>query len=364
MTFFFLCDKIYSMKDIIERLNQNGYDAFIVGGYVRDYLLGLASNDVDIATNAPIDEIIRIFKKEGKAFKEFYSYHIVKDGYSIDITTFRRELKYKRNKPVKLEIAGSLGEDLLRRDFTINTFAIDNMGRLVDLLGAKHDLNARVIRVVNNEVMKKFTEDKTRILRAIRFSCVLDFDLNPDIVNFIYDGKTYMLNEVSKEFKRKELDKIFDSVGVEKFFYIANRYNISKYLNIKYEYDVIKTYNRYGIWAQIESDLPFTKKEIKKINAIRKLVESKNITYDDFKNNDIEVVYNAASILRLEAKVKVFEEISKLHSIIDIDLNLDAFLDIVKPGEATKVYRLIEKSIMDGVLVNRSSEIKEFIRKL
>lgn len=350
------------MKDIIERLNKNGYEAYVVGGYVRDYLLGITSNDIDICTNAPIDEIMKIFKGEGKAFKEFYAYHIEKDGFSYDITTFRKELKYKKNKPVELEVAGSLGEDLLRRDFTINTFAIDNAGRLVDLLGAKKDLNSRIIKTVGN-AKEKFTEDKTRILRAIRFACTLDFDLDPEIMEFIYKNNSYLLNEVSKDFKRKELDKIFDSNGVDKFFYICNRYNLKKYLNIKYD-SIVQSFNKYGIWAQIETDLPFSNKEKKIIDSIKELVSHRDITLEDFKNYDREIIYNAASILRIHDKIKFFEEFSKLHSIIDIDFDFDSFVKLVKPSEAIKVYKLVERSIMEGLLLNRASEIEEFIRKL
>ena len=351
------------MKEIIEKLNKNGYDAFVVGGYVRDYLLGISSNDIDICTNAPIEEIMKIFKGEGKAFKEFYAYHIEKDGFSYDITTFRRELKYKKNKPVELEIAHSLGEDLLRRDFTINTFAIDNKGRLVDLLGAKKDLNSRLIKTVGS-AKKKFNEDKTRILRAIRFACTLDFDLDPEIMEFICDKNVHLLNEVTKDFKRKELDKIFESNGIDKFFYIANRYNMSKYLNISYEGRIINTYDKYGIWAQIETDLPFSNKERKIINSIKEIVDKKNISLEDFNNYDIEAIYNASSILGLENKVKVFEDFSKLHSIIDIDLDLNSFIEMVVPDEAIKIYKIVERSIMEGLLINRASEIKEFIRKL
>ncbi len=350
------------MKDIVEKLNKNGYEAYIVGGYVRDYLLGIASNDVDICTNAPIEEIMKIFKGEGKAFKEFYAYHIEKDGYSYDITTFRKELKYKKNKPVQLKIAGSLGEDLLRRDFTINTFAIDNAGRLVDLLGAKKDLNSRIIKTVGN-ARDRFLEDKTRILRAIRFACVLDFDLDPEIMEFISSNDIHLINEVTKEFIRKELDKIFESGGIEKFFYIANRYKLKKYLNIKYE-QVVPTYSKYGVWSQIETDLPFTNKEKNIISSIKELVDNKEITLDDFNKYDKEIIYNASSILKMENKIKFYEEISKLHSIIDIDLDINVFLQYVRPSEAVKTYKLVERSIMEGLLLNKASEIEDFVRKL
>ena len=192
----------------------------------------------------------------------------------------------------------------------------------------------------------------------------MDFDLDPEIMEFICDKNVHLLNEVTKDFKRKELDKIFESNGIDKFFYIANRYNMSKYLNISYEGRIINTYDKYGIWAQIETDLPFSNKERKIINSIKEIVDKKNISLEDLNNYDIEAIYNASSILGLENKVKVFEDFSKLHSIIDIDLDLNSFIEMVVPDEAIKIYKIVERSIMEGLLINRASEIKEFIRKL
>ena len=139
---------------------------------------------------------------------------------------------------------------------------------------------------------------------------------------------------------------------------------MSKYLNISYEGRIINTYDKYGIWAQIETDLPFSNKERKIINSIKEIVDKKNISLEDFNNYDIEAIYNASSILGLENKVKVFEDFSKLHSIIDIDLDLNSFIEMVVPDEAIKIYKIVERSIMEGLLINRASEIKEFIRKL
>lgn len=351
------------MKDIVRLLNENGYEAYIVGGYVRDYLLGIPSNDIDICTNAPIDKIMKIFKGRGRAFKEYYSYHIEEDGYTYDITTFRKELRYRKNKPVEITVAKDLGTDLLRRDFTINTFAIDNADRLVDVLGAKKDLDSRLIRVVG-DTEKKLTEDKTRIIRAIRFACTLDFDLDPEIIKFISNKKIYLLNEVPGEYKRKELDKIFESNNADKFFYLVSRYNMGKYFNISYDNNIIKTYDKYGIWAQIETDLPFTNKEKNIIKSIRNIVKDRNITLDEVKNYDKQILYNAASILKLDEKVMILEDIIKLHSIIDIDLSIDEMLEYVDIRDLKKTYKFVERRIMEGLLTNNKEEIIDFIRKI
>ncbi len=362
MTFKIYCGIIIIMKDIVNELIKNGYEAYIIGGFVRDYLLGIKSMDVDICTSATINQIMKIFKGRGKPFKEYFAYHIEENGYSYDITTYRKELRYRRNKPVEISIANSLEEDILRRDFTINTFAIDKDGNLIDILGAKKDLNSKLIKVVG-DTNKKLTEDKTRIIRAIRFSCTLDFDLHPDIINFLENKNAYLLNEVPKEYKRSELDKIFDSNNINKFFYFVKRYNMEKYFNIKFD-TVIPTYNKYGIWAQIETDLPFSNKELKIINSIKELVKDKDIYLNELQQYDNEVLYNAASILKIEEKLKSLMDILKLKSVIDLDIDINTFFKYVDVKNIKKIYRQVEKNIIDGYLQNNSDDIEYYLRNL
>lgn len=350
------------MKEIMDILYKNGYESFVVGGYVRDYLLGISSFDIDICTNAPIEKIIKIFNGKGKAYRQYFAYHIEDEKYSYDITTYRKESAYRKNKPVELRVAKTLGEDLLRRDFTINTFAIDREGRFVDILGAKKDLDNKLIRVVGN-TKQKLSEDKTRILRAIRFFCTLDFDLHPDILDFIKNN-SYLLNEVPKEYVKQELDKIFDTPNVDKFFYILNSYNITKYFDISFNDNIIKTYNRYGIWAQIDTTLPLSNDEKKIVKSIKKLVNNGDINLQEMDDYSSDIIYNAANILGIESKIKELYDIVKLHSVVEIDMKASTFLKYVKHNEIKKVYRLVEKRIIEGKLNNNYEDIEYFIRNL
>ena len=348
------------MKEIMNKLIENGYEAYVVGGFVRDYLLGMTSNNIDICTNAPLDKIKKIFDGRGKAFDKYFAYHIDENDYSYDITTYRKELQYAKNKPTVLEVANDLETDLLRRDFTINTFALNINGTLIDKLNAKKDLNAKIIRVVGNTT-KKFNEDKTRIIRAIRFAVTLNFEFDTEIIKFLKKKKTYLLNEVPKEFIRSELDKIFDGTGIERFFFILDRYDISKHFYIKYD-KVKKSYDKYGIWAQIETDLPFSKKERNIIDSIKILLEKNDINYSDVSNYEDEVILNAAYILNLENKVKAYNDIKNLHSIIDLDFNVDLFFRYVKFEDMKKAYRSVEKAIMEGIIDNDPESIEYYLR--
>ena len=103
------------MKEIMDKIIENGYEAYVVGGYVRDYLLGIETDDIDICTNAPINKIIEMFKGEGIAFPQYYAFHIERDGVCYDITSYRKELSYRRNKPIEIVPAKDLAEDLLRK---------------------------------------------------------------------------------------------------------------------------------------------------------------------------------------------------------------------------------------------------------
>ncbi len=350
------------MKEIMEKLVKEGYESYIVGGYVRDYLLGFTSDDVDICTNAPIDEIIKIFKGRGTAFKDYYAYHINEDGISYTITTYRKELEYKKNKPVKLEIAKNLGTDLLRRDFTINTFAIDKNGYLIDMLGAKKDLDSRIIKVVG-DINKKFEEDKTRILRAIRLSCVLDFDLDPDIINYLSNHDSHLFKDVSNDFKKKELDRIFDSSCYNKFFYLSRRYNLDRYLGLSYT-SIKDVYNRYGIWAQVETTLPLSKKEKRIIDNINLLVNKGDIGINDVDIYSDDVILNAANILGIVDKLTAIKEMKSMNYLFDIDISIDIMLRYVNVRNFKKVYKLIERNIMEGNLDNNNDDIILFLKKM
>lgn len=349
------------MEEIIKKLVDSGYEAYVVGGYVRDFLLGNKSYDIDICTNAPINKIISLFQGRGKAFKQYFSYHIEENEYSYDITSFREEFAYKKNKPIDIRIANDLETDLKRRDFTINTFAIDKDNHLIDIYNAKEDLNNKIIKVVGDTQIK-LSEDKTRIIRAIRFACTLDFDLDSQIIKFI-NKKGCLLNEVPREYIKKELDKIFDSSTLDKFMFLIRRYNLSKYLSISVS-NLVNAYNRYGIWAQIETDLPFSKKEKNIISSIKEIIDSGSITVNQINKYDEVVMMNAAVILNQVDKYKALVELSKVRSVLDIDVPIYLVAMYVGYKDAKRVYKKIEKYIMEGKLENDSKKIESFLRSM
>ncbi len=340
------------MKEILNKLIDKGFDAYIVGGYVRDLILGIDSYDVDICTNASIDNIIKIFGKAGKPFKEYFSYHIRDSIYEYEITTFRKELEYSNNKPIKMMGVNDLYIDLLRRDFTINTICLDVNNNIIDLLNGRKDLDNHLIRVVGN-TFERFDEDKTRIVRAIRLSCTLDFDLDNEIINYINEYGNN-IKYLSKEFKKDELNKIFKT-NPKKFFEMK----YSSFFDIKYNKIVFNT-SYYGIWAQIDSDYLFTKDEKNIINIIKKIVNNKNITMYDLYKYGESICLDASLILNINIDDLIAN--IPIHSILDIDITNNDIRNLVDDKYVNNIIKKIEKSILNGILNNNKNDIIEFIK--
>ena len=170
---------------VLEKLESFGYKAYIIGGYPRDLYLKRSSSDIDICTDATPKEVMNIFDEVVTTNFEYGSIVILFEKIRFEITTFREEEGYIHNrKPRKVNYTLNLEDDIKRRDFTINTLCIDKDGNQIDLLNAKSDLDNKIIRMVGNPKIK-LKEDALRILRAIRFATILDFELEPVLKAYI-----------------------------------------------------------------------------------------------------------------------------------------------------------------------------------
>ena len=165
---------------IIERIEKNGFEAFAVGGCIRDSLLGRVPNDWDIATSAKPEDIMNIFDNTVETGIEHGTVTVVIDKEPYEVTTYRIDGDYTDGRhPDSVEFTENIEEDLSRRDFTINAMAYNNSTGLVDVFGGREDLENRVIRCVGNP-KKRFEEDALRMMRGIRFSAQLGFSIEKD----------------------------------------------------------------------------------------------------------------------------------------------------------------------------------------
>lgn len=205
--------KIFVPKDvqfIINTLCSKGYTAFMVGGCVRDNLLGKNPKDYDITTSALPEETTRLFSKTIPTGIQHGTVTVVVNNIGYEVTTFRTEGDYLDNRrPNSVAFVTDIKEDLSRRDFTVNALAYNEKDGLVDYFNGKADLKSKVITCVGNPD-ERFKEDALRMLRAIRFSCQLDFDIDSSTyLSMINNHK--LIENISSERIRDELCKILIS---------------------------------------------------------------------------------------------------------------------------------------------------------
>lgn len=164
-------------KPLLEQLEHHGYQAYYVGGCVRDYLMERPIHDIDITTSATPDEVEVLFDKTIPVGKEHGTINVVYQGENYEITTFRAEAEYTdHRRPSEVYFVRELYEDVKRRDFTMNALAMDTDYQLHDYFNGRTDIHHKLIRTVG-EAQERFDEDALRILRGLRFQAQLGFDI-------------------------------------------------------------------------------------------------------------------------------------------------------------------------------------------
>ena len=312
--------------EVLQILENNGYSAFLVGGYVRDYLLERKTSDVDICTNATPKEIIELFPCVSSSHSKYGAISLIYKGQKFDVTTFRKEIKYEYNrKPVKIKYINDIKKDLLRRDFTVNTFCMNSKGEVNDFLNVKQDLKKRIIKTVGNP-RYKIKEDSLRILRAIRFATTLDFDIENSTYHYLMKYG-YLLNNLSLNRKKDELNKIFLSPNRKKGCKLLIDLKLTKYLNLEKLKDIVLCNDLLGIWCQLDVDniYPFTKLEKEQMIMLRQLLEKDELdnysiykyglylctVYAEIKDKSLkdinEAYHNLALYSRKEIAIKEIE---------------------------------------------------------
>ncbi len=214
-----LPDKV---QKIIEQLNASGFEAYAVGGCVRDCCLGRIPNDWDITTAASPIQVKQIFPKTFDTGIEHGTITVLLDGEGFEVTTYRIDGEYEDGRhPKQVSFTPSLTEDLKRRDFTINAMAYNEREGLVDLFGGLEDLEAGVLRCVGNP-RERFLEDALRMMRAVRFCAQLGFEMEAETARAIRELAP-TLSRISAERVQAELVKLLVSPHPE---YLRNAWEL------------------------------------------------------------------------------------------------------------------------------------------
>ncbi len=198
-------------------LEAAGYRAYLVGGCVRDLLLGRRPKDLDVATDALPEEVKKLFRRVRPTGEKYGTVTVFDFGEPVEVTTFRAEDGYADYRhPSRVRLGVTLEEDLARRDFTVNAMALDSQGRLVDPFGGRRDLEEGVIRAVGDPG-RRFTEDALRMLRACRLAAELSFSLHPETRAAIEEHAS-LIDRVSPERVREEFLRLLLSRDHKKGF--------------------------------------------------------------------------------------------------------------------------------------------------
>ena len=353
-------DKI--IKCVLEELDKKGFESYLVGGYVRDFLLGIKGYDVDICTSALPKDVHAMFNITSN---NYGGANIKVDNYNIDITTFRKESNYQNRKPMEVKYITDLKTDLLRRDFTINTICMDKNGKVIDLLGGVEDLNNRTIKMVGDANIK-LQEDPLRILRAIRFATTLNFNLDEELIKAI-DANKELVKNLSGTRIKEELDKILRSINFKKGLDLLDNLGINALIGLTYE-DINYTKDLIGMYSQIKvSNIPFTNIEKSNIIRITEVVNKGTINYETLFNYGLYINTVAGMILNINPKkINAMYKKMPIKDREDIAINGNEIMEIlnIKPGKVlSEIYSELITEILSGRLKNKKGDIKKYLLK-
>ena len=345
-----------TVKNILKKIENNGFEAYIVGGFVRDFLLLRNTNDIDIATNARPKDLMRIFGIP-KNDSLYGSYHMLIKGLNFDITTYRREGEYENGKPVNVTYSNSLLEDAKRRDFTINAMYMNKNEELIDLLDGRKDLKNKVLRMIGNPSVR-LKEDPTRILRAVRFASMYHLKLEKTLKTAIQKEKKNISNIPINKI-RKELDVILLANG----FPMLKKLGLLKELGINNNH-LVYVADLAGLWAQIDTDLDYIKeKELKRmIKKIRNIINCGTINVLVLYKNGYYTTRVAASIMHFPIKVlEKMENSMIIKTRKDIDISVEEIKeisDLNKEDLGLLISEVEEKILLKKLNNDRESIIK------
>ena len=344
---------------LLKEIESYQEQAYIVGGYVRDWIRGIPTEDIDICTSMTPVQLKQHFQVKRENYgSSFIQYQ----GSLFEVTTFRKEQGSNDHRhPLEVSYTDVLRDDLKRRDFRMNTLCMNSNKEVIDLLHGKEDILEKKIVCVGDPRVR-LEEDALRILRAIRFATVLDFTIDPKLSQAMVEKKA-LLNSISYERKRKELDIIF-STDPEKGRTLLIEHQLLDVLEIPNLKNTVLYPNSLLIWMQLGVDdiYPFTKEEKKKMKYLRKCKKEEWNIYRIYES-DLDT-----AILIGMMKGKGREEITILKKNLpiqtrkDIHITSEELQQLIAKEKIADFYQKIEQAILTNQLKNENDMIKKWIQ--
>lgn len=356
-----------NIVEVLKKIENAGFKAYVVGGFVRDFYRNQENPDVDICTSAKPSDLKEIFGDD-ISMDQFGSLILTHNNNSYEVTTFRKEGKYLDNRhPTKVKFVTKLKTDLKRRDFTMNSICLTSDLNYIDYFGGREDINKKMIRMIGKPE-KRLKEDSLRILRAIRFATTLDFDLEENIkLNIKQYG--YLLNNLSYFNKKRELEKIFLSPNIKKGIALILELGLDSSLELNNLDKLVITKSLIGLWTQlgVVDTYPFSNSEKYLINSVNKLDEKDLFDVHILYNNQLSVLKLSAEIRGIDvSKVEEAYKLLPIHDTKDIAINYQDIVNILKTEDSLRisdVIRDIEHLILSKKIENKRDILIDYILK-
>ena len=375
-------EKFNSAINVLEKFNEAGYEAYFVGGCVRDYLLNNEFSDIDITTNALPDEVKQIFRKSIDTGIQHGTVTILINGDSFEVTTFRTEDDYIDHRtPEKVEFVSDLKEDLDRRDFTINAMALDSNGKLYDYHCGERDLRNKVIKTVNNP-NERFFEDALRMLRAFRFSSKLGFEIEENTLKAIKNNAE-LIKFVSIERIVNEFRKLLTGRGNKRSLELLLDSKLNNYIPFLDEISKIIDFSNYTFCQSLYilskiNDISFEKlkelklsnKEIKQIKIYEKINEdfSSNVPLEiilyNYDVNDVTFIASYSNYCDKEDIEKIKLPIKSFNDIAITSMEIISIIDKPAGPWIKEIIKKLEEDIILYKTDNTKKDILDFLMKI
>lgn len=365
--------------NIVKELEKNGFSAYIVGGYVRDTLLNIKSNDIDITTNALPDDLNHLFKIIDSTANKYLSCKVMYEGYEFEITTFRTDIEYINHRHPVTKIVKNLEEDLKRRDFTINALALDSRGKIIDLCDGLLDIKNKLVRVIGDP-FKRFDEDVLRIFRGCYLVSKLNFDIEDSTfkgmqasakyVTYLSDERIF--DELTKILKLSHYKKalsyliktsVLNYLKLDKVIeYVINSnvrpsiddiIAISIYINTGYEFKAANNKKRLYFDAAFLAKEGFTNLNLYKYDLDTIILADKIRAFVDNRNTNFDELVKTKLALPISSRK-------------DLKVNANDLIKYINKPQGPWINELlhkIEKAVLENKIKNEKSEILNFIKE-
>lgn len=394
-----MIEPFLSAIPVLERLEAAGYEAYFVGGSVRDYLLQRQISDVDIATSATPEEVKAVFPKTVDVGIEHGTVLVLFNKQSYEMTTFRAEAEYQDfRRPKEVAFIRNLTDDLKRRDFTMNAIAMDRNGKLIDPYNGQSAIRDKKIQTVG-KAEERFGEDALRMMRAVRFVSQLSFSIEYATITAL-TKQIDLLKNIAVERKKAEFEKLLIGnnrskalkliIDTNLFLYLPGLANKRDQIEQLLEFSCVGL-NKKEMWSlllyclkmdekSIEAflrDWRLPVKEIREVQQIlfflRKRLQKKWSVYDLYKAGKDQIQSSEKLYLVISGTqeldsitywLTMYEELP-IKQLSDINVTGNDLMEwLAKSGGPWMKETLfkIEAAIIEGKLVNNKQEIKEWLK--